>query len=89
MELTGQGSILNKLQWRGFLQRADIMAAFGLVAILMIMIIPLPSLVLDLFLSMNITIALLILVISLFTVKAIDFSIFPAVLLATTLFDLP
>jgi flagellar biosynthesis protein FlhA len=64
------------------------MAAFGLVGILMIMIIPLPSIVLDLFLSMNITIALLILIISLFTVKAIDFSIFPAILLATTLFRL-
>ncbi len=88
MELTGQGSILNRLNWRELLQRADIMAAFGLVAILMIMIIPLPPLLLDLFLSMNITIALLILVISLFTVKAIDFSIFPAILLATTLFRL-
>ncbi len=88
MELTGQGSILDRLNWRELLQRADIMAAFGLVAILMIMIIPLPSLLLDLFLSMNITIALLILIISLFTVKAIDFSIFPAILLATTLFRL-
>ena len=88
MELTGQGNILNRLQWRELLQRADIMAAFGLVAILMIMIIPLPPLLLDLFLSINITIALLILVISLFTVKAVDFSIFPAVLLATTLYRL-
>jgi len=35
-----------------------------------------------------ITIALLILVISLYTVKATDFSIFPAILLATTLFRL-
>ncbi len=88
MELTGQGNILTRLKWKELAQRADIMAAFGLVAILMIMIIPLPSLLLDLFLSMNITIALLILIISLFTVKAVDFSIFPAVLLATTLFRL-
>lgn len=88
MELTGQQSLLNKVQWRDLLQRADVMAAFGLVAILMIMIIPLPSIVLDLFLSINITIALLILIISLFTIKAIDFSIFPAILLSTTLFRL-
>jgi flagellar biosynthesis protein FlhA len=88
MELTGPGNILDRLNWRELLQRADVMAAFGLVGILMIMIIPLPSLLLDLFLSMNITTALLILVISLFTIKAIDFSIFPAVLLATTLFRL-
>jgi flagellar biosynthesis protein FlhA len=64
------------------------MAALGLVGILMIMIIPLPPLLLDLFLSINITIALLILVISLFTVRAVDFSIFPSILLATTLFRL-
>jgi len=88
MELTGQENILNKIPWRGFTLRADVIAAFGLVAILMIMIIPLPSIVLDLFLSINITIALLILIISLFTVRAIDFSIFPAILLATTLFRL-
>ncbi len=88
MELTDQGNILSRLNWKEIRQRSDIMAAFGLVAILMIMIIPLPSLLLDLFLSMNITIALLILIISLFTVKAIDFSIFPAILLATTLFRL-
>jgi flagellar biosynthesis protein FlhA len=88
MELTGQGNILSRLQWREFIQRADVIAAFGLVGILMIMIIPLPSLLLDLFLSMNITIALLILIISLFTVKAVDFSIFPSILLATTLFRL-
>ena len=88
MELTEQGNILSKLKWRELLQRADVIAAFGLVGILMIMIIPLPSLLLDLFLSMNITIALLILIISLFTVKAVDFSIFPSILLATTLFRL-
>ena len=88
MELTEQGNIFDRMRLRELSQRADIIAAFGLVGILMIMIIPLPSLLLDLFLSMNITIALLILVISLFTVKAIDFSIFPAILLATTLFRL-
>jgi len=88
MELTEQGNIFSKLQIRELMQRADVIAAFGLVGILMIMIIPLPSILLDLFLSMNITIALLILVISLFTVKAIDFSIFPSILLATTLFRL-
>ena len=88
MELTGQGNIFSKMQFRELRHRADVMAAFGLIGILMIMIIPLPSILLDLFLSMNITIALLILVISLFTVRAIDFSIFPSILLATTLFRL-
>ena len=64
------------------------MAAVGLVSILMIMIIPLPSIILDIFLATNITIALLILIISLYAVKAVEFSIFPAVLLTSTLFRL-
>jgi flagellar biosynthesis protein FlhA len=68
--------------------RSDVIAALCLVSILMIMIIPLPSILLDLFLSLNITIALLILIISLYTIKATDFSIFPSILLTTTLFRL-
>ena len=88
MEAVGVRAVLTRLNWRELSKRSDVMASMGLVAILMIMIIPLPSIMLDLFLSMNITLALLILVISLYTVKAIDFSIFPSILLTTTLFRL-
>ncbi len=88
MELTGRQGILQKIEIKKLLQRSDIMAAFGLVSIIMIMIIPVPPILLDLFLSTNITIALLILVIGVYTVKAIDFSIFPSILLASTLFRL-
>ncbi|MGW8195105.1 MAG: flagellar biosynthesis protein FlhA [Desulforhopalus sp.] len=88
MELTNIQNPLTGPRLRELLGRSDIAAALGLVAILMIMIIPLPAIVLDLFLSMNITIALLILIISLYTVKATDFSIFPSILLTTTLLRL-
>lgn len=88
MELTSVQNTLTNLRFKQLLGRSDIVAALGLVSILMIMIIPLPSIVLDLFLSMNITIALLILIISLYTVKATEFSIFPSILLTTTLFRL-
>ncbi len=88
MELTNIQETFSNLRLKELLGRSDLMAAFGLVSILMIMIIPLPSIILDLFLSLNITIALLILIISLYTVKAIDFSIFPSILLTTTLFRL-
>ncbi|WP_305045766.1 FHIPEP family type III secretion protein, partial [Geoalkalibacter sp.] len=70
------------------LMRNDVIVALGLVAILLVMIIPLPTILLDLFLSLNITVALLILVIGLYTVRALDFAIFPAILLVTTLFRL-
>lgn len=88
MELTNVQSALNNIKIKDLLGRSDVVAALGLVSILMIMIVPLPSIVLDLFLSLNITIALLILILSLYTVKATEFSIFPSILLTTTLFRL-
>ena len=88
MELTNVQNTLSSLSFKKLFGRSDVVAGLGLVSILMIMIIPLPSIILDLFLSMNITIALLILIISLYTVKATDFSIFPSILLTTTLFRL-
>ncbi|ABA88411.1 flagellar biogenesis protein FlhA [Syntrophotalea carbinolica DSM 2380] len=74
--------------WKALILRSDVMVAVGLVAILMVMILPLPSFMLDIFLSLNITIALLILIICLYTMKALEFALFPSVLLATTLFRL-
>lgn len=82
-----QSTLIN-FDYKGLLKRSDIIAALGIISILLIMIIPLPSILLDIFLSSNITIALLILVISLYLTKPTDFSIFPAVLLVTTLFRL-
>ncbi len=82
------GVLSSPSKWPGIFLRSDVVAATGLVAILLLMIIPLPSIVLDLFLSLNITLALLILVIGLYTERPLDFAIFPSVLLATTLFRL-
>jgi flagellar biosynthesis protein FlhA len=75
-------------QWSKALFRSDIMVSLGLVTILLLMIIPLPAVLLDMFLSLNITLGLLILIISLYTKRALEFAIFPSVLLATTLFRL-
>jgi len=74
--------------WARSLFRSDVMVGLGFVAILMVMIIPLPPLLLDLFLGLNITVALLILIISLYTVRALDFAVFPSVLLGVTLLRL-
>ncbi len=88
MELTTIQNALATYDYKQLLGRSDVMAAFGLVAILMMMIIPMPPLVLDLFLTLSITVALLILILSLYTAKATDFSIFPSLLLVTTMFRL-
>ncbi len=75
-------------RWPRQVFRSDVIVAVGLVAILMVMVIPMPPILLDLFLSTSITISLLILVVSLYTVRALDFAVFPSLLLATTLFRL-
>ena len=66
----------------------EILAALGVVTILMVMIIPLPSLLLDFLLALNITVAVTILLIAMSTEKSLDFAIFPSLLLVTTLFRL-
>ncbi|MEE4136529.1 MAG: flagellar biosynthesis protein FlhA [Desulforhopalus sp.] len=88
MELSTVQNSITGFNYRQLLGRSDVIAALGLVSILMLMIIPLPAIILDVFLSLSITIALLILILSLYTVKATDFSIFPSILLTTTLFRL-
>ncbi|MCA9468777.1 MAG: flagellar biosynthesis protein FlhA, partial [Nitrospira sp.] len=52
------------------------------------MLIPLPSFLLDLFLSFSITLALLILLVTMHAGRPVEFSVFPSVLLLTTLFRL-
>lgn len=66
-------------------QNTDIALAAGVVGIILVMIIPLPTIILDIFLSFNITIALVILLISLYALKPLDFSVFPSLLLVSTL----
>ena len=88
METTRAQTLFGQFQIKDLVRRSDIWASMGIVGILMLMIIPLPPMVLDLCLSFNITLAILILIISLYTDKAVEFSIFPSLLLATTLFRL-
>jgi len=53
-----------------------------------IVFVPLPTWLIDVLLSLNITLAVIILLSTLFVTKPLDFSIFPTILLATTMFRL-
>ncbi len=65
------------------------LAAPGLIiVILSMMVLPLPSFALDLFFTFNIALAVMVLLIAMYTQKPLDFSIFPTVLLITTLLRL-
>jgi flagellar biosynthesis protein FlhA len=67
---------------------ADIGMVLSVIGILMAMILPLPAAVLDFSLALNITVSIIILITAIYTVKPLDFSIFPSMLLVLTLFRL-
>jgi flagellar biosynthesis protein FlhA len=66
----------------------EALLAFAVLGILAVLIIPLPAAMLDALLALNIAISVLMLLISLGLNKAMDFSVFPSLLLITTLFRL-
>lgn len=66
----------------------DLIITCGIIGIVLMMIIPIPILLIDILLILNITIAMTILLVAMNTKSALDFSIFPAILLVTTLFRL-
>lgn len=71
-----------------YTKNTDLMVAFGLVGILAVMIIPMPSFLLDMALTISLTFSLLVLLVAIYTNKALEFSIFPSLLLMSTLFRL-
>jgi flagellar biosynthesis protein FlhA len=62
--------------------------AVAVLGVLAILILPLPALALDILLAFNIGISVLILLVSLSLERPLDFSVFPSLLLITTLFRL-
>jgi len=71
-----------------YTKNMDLMVAVALIAILVVMIIPLPAILLDMSLTLSITFSLLILLVALYTNQILDFSVFPSLLLISTLFRL-
>lgn len=67
---------------------SDALMGIGVVSILSVMLLPLPGSVLDIFLSLNISFAIVILLTAIYTLKPLDFIIYPSLLLVTTLFRL-
>src|SRR3990172_3821564 len=76
---------------QNFIKRAGLAGMAGPVLIVMIlamMVLPLPPLLLDILFTFNIAISIMVLLVSMNTNKALDFAIFPTVLLITTLLRL-
>ncbi|MCC5866873.1 MAG: flagellar biosynthesis protein FlhA [Gammaproteobacteria bacterium] len=59
-----------------------------LIALLTMMVIPLPPLLLDVFFTFNIALALVVILMSVYSARPLDFSVFPTILLVATLLRL-
>ncbi|MBX4265198.1 flagellar biosynthesis protein FlhA [Clostridium estertheticum] len=66
----------------------DIIVPFGVIGIVLMIIIPLPTALLDVIIAFNITLAVVILLLTMFTTEVLQFSVFPTLLLITTLLRL-
>ncbi len=70
------------------MKHADLGVAIGVVMVVVMMVLPLPAVLLDVLITVNLAIALTIVLLSLYTQDALELSVFPSLLLFTTLFRL-
>ena len=76
------------LMKRLFRNSSEVYVAVMVVIIVMMMIIPLPAVLLDALMSINLVISLLVILMVLYIRHALEFTVFPTLLLITTLFGL-
>lgn len=76
---------MNKLNLKN---NMDVLVGFGVIAIILMIIIPLPTFMLDAMLALNIALSVLILILTLLSTNILQLSVFPSILLITTLFRL-
>ena len=66
----------------------DIGVPVAVLSIVLVMIVPVPPFMLDLLISANIMLSVVVLLVSLYIRRAVEFNVFPTVLLLLTLFRL-
>ncbi len=70
------------------LKNSDIILALLFVMVIVLMVIPITTWMLDIFLTFSISFSIIILLISIYVLRPLEFSIFPTILLVSTLFRL-
>jgi len=76
-------SVINRIY-----KYSDLIIAFGIIAIIIMMIIPLADWLLSLLIVLNITTSLIIILVAMYNLEPLEFSVFPSLLLIMTLFRL-
>ena len=81
--------MLERMPWlKRITEYSDVIVAFMVISIVLMMIIPMSTVLLDILLTFNISFALIILMVSMFNNDPLEFSVFPSLLLVMTLFRL-
>ena len=83
MSAASAGGMRKKVQ-----SYSDIGVALLMVLIIIMMVVPLPTWLIDILLAMNITLGVVTLLVTFYVKRALDLSIFPTLLLISTLFRL-
>ncbi len=71
-----------------FAEMRALIVPIGFVLLLSVLLVPLPPPMLDIMISVNISLAVIVLLTTLYMKRALEFSVFPSLLLATTLLRL-
>jgi flagellar biosynthesis protein FlhA len=69
-------------------QRTDILIAIGVIAVVLMLIVPIPAMVLDFLIAISFGIGLIVLISVMYMKKAVELSVFPSLLLVSTVYRL-
>jgi flagellar biosynthesis protein FlhA len=69
-------------------KRSELLLGLVAIAILAVMLLPIPPLALDFLIALNMTVSVMLLLLSLYISEPVAFSVFPTILLLTTLYRL-
>lgn len=88
MALSGRSQVERGNDNASLSQRSELVLSVALLGVLVVLLVPLPPPLLDLLLALNLSLTILLLLVTLGATKALDFSVFPSLLLLLTLFRL-
>jgi flagellar biosynthesis protein FlhA len=78
----------DEVRRRAWWQRTDLLIAIGVVAIVLMLIVPIPAILLDFLIAVSFSIGLITLITVMYMGRAIEVSVFPSLLLVTTVYRL-
>jgi flagellar biosynthesis protein FlhA len=78
----------SRFKWSDLLKQSDLIFTLGLFGVILLLVMPVPTWLLDFLLSLNIGLSMMILLVIIYVKDPPEFSSFPTILLAVTLFRL-